>query len=418
MLSPAVSHFFDLKDTFETHTETDYSVKYNTDSTSPYPTKDDLNRVLEIMYKNPKELSSFKQRITTLFEARKDKTKVSIPGLIHEIKQAYPTREEFEKALEEINQIFPDENMYNLVLDKMAFLHVPVQYIMEQIQAKINTDEDSFDTRLSEEDELKIFGNISENENTVRYSYEPYARHIAHQYKKRYQDEFGSDADIETDANKYFRFFTPIQYSYEFKNEALTSLLSVIKNSPEFKNAGVIPSGISEDGTKAYLDYIIGIGIDPNLTSAIQVHYNKKNVLDFISQYSDDTILPVYEGMEDFEGVSNQAILPFTKDIEKYLKALVKDPSLSEEASRYVKRIYSLATGKIPDHLCTDVSRENSKKKKFEFKRRYVDITTGTLYEMVNGKYVPLAPKSTTIEHPNADAKDTSTSKKEDSYEL
>lgn len=419
MLNPELERFWDLKDKIQNHTETDSSIKYNTDSKSEYPTKEDLYRALRLIYPLEKDYKNFSKRITNLFISRQDSSKVSIPGLIHEIKEIYPTREEFEKGMSEVEKIYPTDEEYELVLDKMAFLHIPITQMMESIQAQIDNDEDSFDQDLTQEDELRIFGNISTNKNTLRYSYEPYAKYLAQKYGTEYARYFQQAGypipNIEEDANKYFRFFTPIYYSYEFKDEALTSLLSVIKDSKEFKNAGIIPSEISEDGTTAFLDYIVGIGIDPNLTSAIQVHYTKRNLIDFINQYSSETIFPVYEGMEDFNGISNQIILPISKDIEKYLKNLVKDTSLSPEARRYVSRIYSLATGNVPEHLCTEVSKGNSKKKKYEFKRRYVDVNTGRLYELINGEYVPIEPKPVPVQK---QAENTFASKEEDSHEL
>ncbi len=397
MLDPEINRFFEFKDRIANHTETDYSVIYNNDSTTEYPNKEDLYRIMGNIYPVEADYSRFfSTKVTNLVEARRDSSKVSVPGLLYEIKEIYPTREDFERAMSKVEEIFPSDEQYEMVLSKMSFLHVPVTQILEEIQSQVYNNKDSFDTHLSEEDELRIFGNVSKKKGLIRYSHEPYAEDIGRVYGEQYKKAFKTEDDLEPniidDANKYFRIFTPVYYSYEFKNDALIALLSVIKDENEFKNAGIIVDGINEEGTNAKLKYVVGIGIDPNLTSAIQLHYNIRNLLDNISQYFGDTKFPVYEGMEDFYGVSNQIIRPFSKDIEKYLKKLAKDPNLCNTAKNYVARIYSLATGRIPDHLCEEVQVGNGKKKKLEFNRKYVDIRNGNIYKIKDGEYVPIEP--------------------------
>ncbi len=420
MLDPEVSRFFEFKDRIKKHTETDYSVIYNNDSTTEYPNKADLSRIMRNMF--PVEIDYnrfFSKKVTNLVEARRDSSKVSIPGLLYEIKEIYPTREDFEKSMSKIEEIFPSDEQYEMVLDKMAFLHVPVTQTLEAIQTQVYNSKDSFDTHLSEEDELRIFGNISRKKGLVRYSHEPYSENIGRVYGENYNETFKTeqnpDPNIVEDANKYFRIFTPVYYSYEFKNDALIALLSAIKDENEFKNAGIIVNRFNSDRTNAKLNFSTGIGIDPNLTSAIQLHYNRQNLLDILSQYFGDTILPAYEGMEDFCGVSNQIIRPFNKDVEKYLKKLIKDPTLCNTAKNYVSRIYSLTSGKIPDHLCSEVPVGNGKKTRLVFKRRYIDIKNGNIYQIKDGKYVPIEP--TNVQQ-NDSEKAVSANERDDSYEI
>lgn len=400
MLDPEVKRFFEFKDRITNHTETDYSVIYNNDSTTEYPTKTDLYRIMGNMFPVEADYSRFfSNKVTSLVEARRDSSKVSVPGLLYEIKETYPTREDFERAMSKIEEIFPSNEQYEMALNKMAFLHGPVTQTLEAIQTQVYNNRDSFDTHLSEEDELRIFGNVSKKKGLIRYSHEPFSENMGRlygdKYKKAFRTEECPDPDIVQDANKYFRIFTPVYYSYEFKNDALIALLSTIKYKNEFGNAGIIIDYVNEEGNVAKLKYVIGIGIDPHLTSAIQIHYNRQNLLEILLQYFGNTILPVYERMEDFNGVSNQIIRPFNKEIEKYLKKLTKNQNLCNTAKNYVARIYSLATGKIPDHLCEKVPVGNGKKTKLVFNRRYVDIKNGKMYKMEDGKYVPIEPTKT-----------------------
>jgi len=408
---PEVERFFRLKDAMDSHSETDPSVTYVIDKNSEYPTKEDLFRALKVLYPLKPSYVAIRKRITSLPEARKDATKVSIPGLIHEIKQAYPTREEFETALERMQDFYPSQDEINLALDKMSFLFNPTKYFVNEVQDEIDTDQDAFESsiNLTPEEELHLFGNISDNPNIIRYSQRPYLSYMTRTYGKEYRDYFDSrfrslenysgesgkeppESDIESDASKYLRFYTPIFYSYKFKDNLINSLVALtLGEKTSIKNAGIILDSESSDRTTGNVKFITGIGIDANLSSPVQVHCIQPAISDFLQEFTGGTIIPIYEGIQDFGDISNQSVFPFTPSVKKYLKDLAKKTDLNPKAEKYVKRINSLSEGKIPDSVRK--SFENGKpRKKSKFKRRYIDITTGEIYTMDRGLYVPAEP--------------------------
>ena len=191
---------------------------------------------------------------------------------------------------------------------------------------------------------------------------------------------------------------------------------------PQLSNAGIIPSNISEDGTYAEFNRITGIGLDPALTSPVQVHTSKRSITDFLKEFTGTSFFPIYEGMDDFNGISAQAVYPFSKNVTKYLKTILKSPELSPEAQRYVSRLYSLSTRKVPEHLrSTTYSLSGKAKKKTVFNRRYVDLDTGRLYHFEKNQFVPIEPTPiSTIKKPDeiTESNKTSNSKKGDGYEL
>ena len=439
---PEVQRFLKFKNTLNSHTETDLSEQYEVNRDAPYPTKDDLFRMLKLLYPK-KAYSSFITKIARLPEARKDKTKVSVPGLIHELKKEYPTREEYEKAISAMEDFYPSVGEVNIALDKIAFMHTPTKLFLGDIQNQIyQQSDDTFETELSKEEEEETFGNISDNDGIIRYSYKPYQRYMYNSYGDQYEEyfskefrklpkyEFASDeelpkSDLREDSKKFLRFYTPIYYSYSFKDDFIDSLIALISSDNTIPNAGIIPSQISEDGTHAYIDRITGIGLDPALTSAIQVHTSKKSITDFLKEFTGKNIFPVYEGMDDFNGISAQAVCPFSKNLTKYLKTILKSPTLSPEAQRYVSRLYSLSTRKVPEHLrSTAYSASGKAKKKPVFKRRYVDLDTGRLYYSENNKFVPIEPipvAPAITDENNIEIRDNKTnpqSRKGDGYEL
>lgn len=422
-LDPEVQRFLNFKDKLNAHTETDLSEKYVIDKDSPYPTKEDLFTMLKLLYPK-KAFSSFISKISPLPEARKDSSKVSIPGLIHELKKEYPTREDFEKAIKAMEDFYPSRDEVDIVLDKIAFMHNPTKLFLYDVQKQVDASDEEFETHLSKEEEEETFGNISENDDIIRYSYRPYQEFMQNVYGNQYKEYFDNsfrqlpkyefvpsselpNSDLRSDSKKFLRFYTPIFYSYSFKNDFIDSLVALITSGKDLSNAGIIPDSISEDGTKAEIGRVTGIGMDPALTSSIRVHTSKKSILDFLEEFTHSSIMPVYEGMEDFEGISTQAVAPFTKNLSKYLKTLMKSPDLSPKAQRYISRIYSLSTRKIPEHLCeATYSSTGKKKKKPVFKRRYVDLKTGQLYYLENGIYSPIEPK---VQHEELDSESKAT---------
>lgn len=413
---PEVERFFRLKDAMDTHTETDPNLVYIIDKNSEYPTKEDLFRALRVLYPLKPSYIAIRKRITSLPEARKDASKVSIPGLIHEIRKAYPTREEFERAMERMQDFYPTQDELNIALDKMAFLFNPTKYFVNEVQDEIDTDQDAFESsiNLTEEEELELFGNVSNNPNIIRYSQRPYISYMLENYENQYKDYFDSrfrllpeyskkshpESDLSKDASKYLRFYTPIFYSYKFKDNFINSLVALtLDNKSSFKNAGIILDSESDDKTYGRISFLTGIGIDANLTSPVQVHCIEPAIAAFLKEFTGDTIIPVYEGMDDYKGISNQSVFPFSPGIKKHLKALAKDTTLPERASAYVRRINALSLGKLPESIINaQPSSSGKSKKKSVFKRRYIDIKTGELFNIENGNYVPVQPYVQTIQ--------------------
>ena len=439
-LDPEVQKFLKFKETLNMHTGTDLSERYEIDRSSEYPTKDDLFRMLKLLYPK-KAYSALVGRIARLPEARKDKTKVSIPGLIHELKKQYPTREDFEKAITAMEDFYPSQPEVDLALDKIAFMHTPTKLFLEDIQNQIyeaSSDED-FETELSKEEEEETFGNISDNDEIIRYSYRPYQKYMFNSYGDQYEEYFSKQfrnipkyefepedklpkSDLKEDSKKFLRFYTPIYYSYSFKDDFIDSLIALIASDNTISNAGIIPSNISEDGTYAEFNRITGLGLDPALTSPVQVHTSKRSITDFLKEFTGTSFFPIYEGMDDFNGISAQAVYPFSKNVTKYLKTILKSPELSPEAQRYVSRLYSLSTRKVPEHLrSTTYSLSGKAKKKTVFNRRYVDLDTGRLYHFEKNQFVPIEPTPiSTTKKPDeiTESNKTSNSKKGDGYEL
>lgn len=248
----------------------------------------------------------------------------------------------------------------------------------------------------------------SEDSPFVQFTYEPLKKLVAEntfpeEYKK-YFDEFlpASQNDPSKDIEYHSKLFNPSIIAYMQKSSYLSALIANLDNK-NIKNAGVIPERISKDGSHLDLSRFIGLGIDANLTFPVRAHLRVNFLRDFLKSYTGKTIVPIYEGIEDFyfpgtnQLASAQLVLPFSSRQQDLLKRKMKTSKESEKVparnKNFVEHLYYLSNPdlQLPEHLLSTVVTTKGKEKK-EFVKRYVDLTDGQLYVKVNGELQKILP--------------------------
>lgn len=231
-----------------------------------------------------------------------------------------------------------------------------------------------------------------------RYSYSPYVEEIKNKFGKEYHSYFSevlphSTNDIEKESELCVRLYNPIILGYIGKDESINCLVSTIKGFDVFANAGVILNSVSADGTKAELPGFIGIGVDAGLTSPAKIHMKKYVLMDFLRSIDGDTIVPVYEGLDDFENTSSPLVLPLTDKHRTILRKANRNLS-NYKNPKYISHLAFVDSKHIPEHLKSSYFDNFGREKKI-FKRRYVDLKTGDIYEKNNDTYVKVEPTVT-----------------------
>lgn len=256
-------------------------------------------------------------------------------------------------------------------------------------------------------------------EKIFRFSYAPFIKGVSRAFGADEYDSYFSKQlpnckhDIKSDADWYIRLYNPIFSSYLMKDEMLNVLLLSIgnSNSENFPNAGIIlensraESTEALDGTSAYIPYLPVIGIDAGLSFPVRIHIQKNVLVDFLKSFNGNAMLPIYEGSSDFHDpykrnspISASIILPLTDKIRTLFKKGISksefEPSNSQNYhphARFVSHLAFNSSKKVPQHLATFSG--NKKKPKANFVRRYIDLETGSIYQLIDNEYIRVEPK-------------------------
>lgn len=199
----------------------------------------------------------------------------------------------------------------------------------------------------------------------------------------------------------YANLFNPSIAAYSQKSDYLSALITTIESNSEIVNSGIIPTSYSDDRTHISLENFVGIGIDTKLTYPVREHISLTFLKDFVTSYTGSSIVPIYEGANDFQDpfgmnfVSAQLVLPFSQKQIDLLKRKIKLNDYSPYNKEFIQHMYFLSNSKkIPDSFITEVPQTNKKKKKV-FERKYVDLSSGQLYSLTkDGKYEEIKPIS------------------------
>lgn len=264
----------------------------------------------------------------------------------------------------------------------------------------------------------------SEDGNFIVYPFTEFAESMRKRYGKEYDDFFkflpGSNkidhyADkkkkgthiIESDADLYGRLISPVFNIYSTKDEILCGLVYNLQNNADIVNAGIIPDGISENGSEIYLNpNFICLGLDAKLTFPVTEHIKLSVLIEFLEQLNEteDIFIPLYEGHNDFTyksgtHIAAQQIFPTTKEFEKTLRKL----AASNPSSKLVSHLnWLIKPSNVPEeHKASEVNAKGKTKKRYL--RRYVNLSEYEedkplqIYIFKDDKYIPIQESGITF---------------------
>lgn len=315
-----------------------------------------------------------------------------------------------DKLKSEKSTFISDEDLQKMLIQMDTFYYHANKFLSSKQEALHTSRSDDDDEYEDGDVEEKIF----------RFSYSPFIKGVSRKFGiEEYASYFSKQLpncrhDITDDADWYIRLYNPIFSSYLMKDEMLNVLLLSIgnSNSENFPNAGIIlenhqaASTESQNGVSAYIPYFPIIGIDAGLSFPVRIHIQKNVLIDFLKSFNGNAMLPIYEGSSDFHDpyrhnspISASLILPLTEKLRTlFKKGITKTefaPSNSQNYHPHAKFVSHLAfnsTKKVPSHLAT---LDSSKKKpKANFVRRYINLETGYIYQLVDNEYVKVEPKT------------------------
>lgn len=235
----------------------------------------------------------------------------------------------------------------------------------------------------------KFYNSITKKEADSK-SIEEYINNMSDDYKKSFSEIMPHmKHDFRTDLNQCMDRIFALKNTYAVKSNLACSTILTLLDSKKIRNWGYINDNKSnQSNTIQNQDYFILIGIDcPGLNKPIKIHIERELLANCILNAKSETLIPLYEGNEDydinFEQLKTHIVLPFEKNHRDFLRNTTPNP---EHFNHFLLSHTKFLANqdKFPEHLkVTD-----SKGRKIR-KRKYVDLFSGRVFVEEGKKRVP-----------------------------
>lgn len=235
----------------------------------------------------------------------------------------------------------------------------------------------------------KFYNGLVKKE-TDSKSIDEYINNISDDYKKSFSEIMPNmKHDLRTDISQCMDRIFALKNTYSAKSNLTCSTILNLLDTKKIRNWGYINDNkSSQTNTIQNQDYFVLIGIDcPGLNKPVKVHIEREILANCILNAKSETLIPLYEGNEDydinFEQLKTHIVLPFEKSHKDFLRNTV--PSTSNFNYFLLSHTKFLANqDKFPEHLkVTD-----SKGKKVR-KRKFIDLFNGRVFVEEGKKRVP-----------------------------
>lgn len=276
-----------------------------------------------------------------------------------------------------------DEQVMDAVFLKSKF--------MEEMSKRIVTEEDgvekfSIDEDKNERRKICVINDLCIELKSL----------LGDKYKKYFDNILPSSKnDFYEDLRDTIVLYANKENIYLCKDTAITALLDTFMNSKNIRNWGYM-SEISKDGQKSSKSvtgkkYVL-IGIDyEGYNMPLRFHMKRQRLEDELIRLTGNTIMPIYEGEEDFwyknQIVTAQVFMPLDKKHKNAIRKLSDTCSKDSRRYKLIKHLdFIRKSDNFPEHLKIEITDGRKKVKKRD--RKYIDIKTGKVYINEGKKYI------------------------------
>ena len=219
---------------------------------------------------------------------------------------------------------------------------------------------------------------------------EDYIKNLSYDYKKCFSEIMPNmKHDIRTDLNQCLNRNLALKNTYAIKSNLLCSSILNFSNNKKIKNWGYInDNGKTDSNTIQEQSPFILIGIDyPGLNKPVKIHVERELLADCMLNANSTTIIPIYEGNEDydnnFEQLRTHIVLPFEESHKDFLRnANLNSENFNTKILRHTAFLKD--QDKFPEHL--KVTDKRGKKTR---KRKYIDLFSGKTFVKEGKNLVP-----------------------------
>ena len=209
----------------------------------------------------------------------------------------------------------------------------------------------------------------------------PIIKQALRKYNYSYSDEFNKlipncNHDLLEDLNENLRLNATTSYAYSIKYNAIESLIFMLMEKGKDLNWGIVLDTEKDESPE---NIVIGIDLK-EFNMPIKLHCSKEKILEFVKNYSNNSIIPVYAGNEDMKihkrngdkFYGTQILLKLSKDQRKILRKKADEITPDNTYYKFVKHINWMSLPKrVPEFLLN----ENN-----TFVKRYYDLEKNKIY--------------------------------------
>ena len=209
--------------------------------------------------------------------------------------------------------------------------------------------------------------------------YKDYFSKISPELENNFREDYVSTMILENEK----------QEIYIIKDSILGNLVRDLVNNKRIKNWGYISEKEKLQNVKDKQSIIIGIDIE-GFNMPIRLHIDKDIIIEYLNGIGTKSILPIYEGEEDFffrgKLLKTSLLMPITKKHSDYIKSKIETTSI-EKRNIFEHILFLKDSDKYPNHL-KEQKIIKGKEKFVRPERRYIDLNSGKIYKKTNKEFI------------------------------
>ena len=246
----------------------------------------------------------------------------------------------------------------NINIDDEEIKNLLLKYsVLEKLSAKI------YEQKINKKNYMYIIDNLSDE-------YETYFNSLFPDLNNNLHDDIEQSIDP----------ILAMKNVYSIKSNLLCGIIINLKNNKKLKNWGYInDNDEGKTNTIKNKNKFLLISIDyPGFNRPVSIHIERELLQDIFMSSLQSSIIPIYEGNDDFclnfEHLKTHLVLPLEKSHKVFLRNALKKKSLNFNNLILNHTIFLANQDKFPEHL-----KQEKNKKKVRV-RKYVDLFTGEIF--------------------------------------
>ena len=310
-----------------------------------------------------------------------------------------------------VNGLLSDENLQNMPTEELAVLNMFWQnkYAKELVNIgfgyfafkqlnlydklsdkSIKIDNESIKNLMAKYNILERICIKIYNCKIQHQDYSYIVKNLSDEYKSCFSNFFPNiDNDLSDDISQCIDPILVVQNIYSIKTNLLCSTIMGLIGNKKLKNWGYINDNEKgKPNTIKSKNKFILIGIDyPGLNRPVCVHIDREKLQDIFINSNQESLIPMYEGDEDFdinfEHLKTHIVLPLEKSHKVFLRNIPKDGTLNFNTLLLRHTAFLANQDKFPEHLKQE---QNGKKTRV---RKYINLFSGDIFVEQGKKIVP-----------------------------